>query len=185
VLFRSDDVRTEAINEGRAARAASRAEEAAELAAEGSRDAQAELEAVDHDAEKTPPPDISRRVEGPAADTGERARALGQKEANDKAAEAVKKAAKLTEELAVAKAQLQKERKKRQRENEEGASISKPRRSSSNVVTARKKAVSTVNYVIKYECLTIFFCASRSLKVLTGSWHCSLIKLCRVLFMVK
>ena len=73
-----DDVRTEAINEGRAARAASRAEEAAELAAEGSRDAQAELEAVDHDAEKTPSPEISRRAHGPAAATGERARALGQ-----------------------------------------------------------------------------------------------------------
>ena len=52
-----DDARTEAMNEGRAARAASRAEEAAELAAEGSRDAQAELEAVDHDAERTPPPE--------------------------------------------------------------------------------------------------------------------------------
>jgi hypothetical protein len=137
-----DDVRTEAINEGRAARAASRAEEAAELAAEGSRDAQAELEAVDHDADKTPSPDISRRAHGPAAATGERARALGQKEANDKAAEAVKKAAKLTEELAVAKAQLQKERKRRVTEDQEEVSISKPRKPSTS---ARKKAVSTVN----------------------------------------
>jgi hypothetical protein len=137
-----DDVRTEAINEGRAARAASRAEEAAELAAEGSRDAQAELEAVDHDAEKTPSPEISRRAHGPAAATGERARALGQKEANDKAAEAVKKAAKLTEELAVAKAQLQKERKRRVTEDQEEVSISKPRKPSTS---ARKKAVSTVN----------------------------------------
>ena len=137
-----DDVRTEAINEGRAARAASRAEEAAELAAEGSRDAQAELEAVDHDADKTPSPEISRRAHGPAAATGERARALGQKEANDKAAEAVKKAAKLTEELAVAKAQLQKERKRRVTEDQEEVSISKPRKPSTS---ARKKAVSTVN----------------------------------------
>ena len=137
-----DDARTEAMNEGRAARAASRAEEAAELAAEGSRDAQAELEAVDHDAERTPPPEISRRAEGPAAATGERARALGQKEANDKAAEAVKKAAKLTEELAVAKAQLQKERKRRVTEDQEEVSISKPRKPSTS---ARKKAVSTVN----------------------------------------
>ena len=140
-----EDVRNEALNEGRAARAASRAEEAAELAAEGSRDAQAELEAVDHDAEKTPSPEISRRAHGPAAATGERARALGQKEANDKAAEAVKKAAKLTEELAVAKAQLQKERKRRVTENQEEVSISKPRKPSTSVVTARKKAVSTVN----------------------------------------
>ena len=137
-----DDARTEAMNEGRAARAASRAEEAAELAAEGSRDAQAELEAVDHDADKTPSPDISRRAHGPAAATGERARALGQKEANDKAAEAVKKAAKLTEELAVAKAQLQKERKRRVTEDQEEVSISKPRKPSTS---ARKKAVSTVN----------------------------------------
>ena len=137
-----DDARTEAMNEGRAARAASRAEEAAELAAEGSRDAQAELEAVDHDAEKTPSPEISRRAHGPAAATGERARALGQKEANDKAAEAVKKAAKLTEELAVAKAQLQKERKRRVTEDQEEVSISKPRKPSTS---ARKKAVSTVN----------------------------------------
>ena len=137
-----EDVRNEALNEGRAARAASRAEEAAELAAEGSRDAQAELEAVDHDAERTPPPEISRRAEGPAAATGERARALGQKEANDKAAEAVKKAAKLTEELAVAKAQLQKERKRRVTEGQEEVSISKPRKPSTS---ARKKAVSTVN----------------------------------------
>ena len=140
-----EDVRNEALNEGRAARAASRAEEAAELAAEGSRDAQAELEAVDHDADKTPPPETSRRVEGPAAATGDRARALGQKEANDKAAEAVKKAAKLTEELALAKAQLQKERKRRVTENQEEVSISKPRKPSTSVVTARKKAVSTVN----------------------------------------
>ena len=137
-----DDARTEAMNEGRAARAASRAEEAAELAAEGSRDAQAELEAVDHDAQKTPSPEISRRAHGPAAATGERARALGQKEANDKAAEAVKKAAKLTEELAVAKAQLQKERKRRVTEDQEEVSISKPRKPSTS---ARKKAVSTVN----------------------------------------
>jgi hypothetical protein len=137
-----EDVRNEALNEGRAARAASRAEEAAELAAEGSRDAQAELEAVDHDAEKTPSPEISRRAHGPAAATGERARALGQKEANDKAAEAVKKAAKLTEELAVAKAQLQKERKRRVTEDQEEVSISKPRKPSTS---ARKKAVSTVN----------------------------------------
>ena len=138
-----DDARTEAMNEGRAAaRAASRAEEAAELAAEGSRDAQAELEAVDHDADKTPSPEISRTAHGPAAATGERARALGQKEANDKAAEAVKKAAKLTEELAVAKAQLQKERKRRVTEDQEEVSISKPRKPSTS---ARKKAVSTVN----------------------------------------
>ena len=136
-----DNARDDAIADGRAARAASRAEEAAE----GSRDAQAELEAVDHDADKTPPPETSRRVEGPAAATGDRARALGQKEANDKAAEAEKKAEKLTAELEVAKALLQKERKKRQRENEEEASISKPRRSSSTVVSSRKKAVSTVN----------------------------------------
>ena len=137
-----DDARTEAMNEGRAARAASRAEEAAELAAEGSRDAQAELEAVDHDADKTPSPEISRRAHGPAAATGERARALGQKEANDKDAEAVKKAAKLTEELALAKAQLQKERKRRVTEDQEEVSISKPRKPSTS---ARKKAVSTVN----------------------------------------
>jgi hypothetical protein len=148
-----DNARDDAIADGRAARAASRAEEAAE----GSRDAQAELEAVDHDADKTPPPETSRRVEGPAAATGDRARALGQKEANDKAAEAVKRAAKLTEELASAKAQLQKERKRRLTEDPEEVSISKPRKASTSVVTARKKAVSTVNYVIKYEGLTIFF----------------------------
>ncbi len=71
------------------------------------------MEAVEHDAEKTPPPEISARVVGPAAATADRARALGQKEANDKAAEAEIKAAKLTEELVLAKAQLQNERKKR------------------------------------------------------------------------
>ena len=84
----------------------------------------------------------AKRAHGPAAATGERARALGQKEANDKAAEAVKKAAKLTEELAVAKAQLQKERKRRVTEGQEEVSISKPRKPSTS---ARKKAVSTVN----------------------------------------
>jgi urease accessory protein UreE len=67
---------------------------------------------------------------------------LGQKEANDEAAEAEKKAAKLTEELALAKAQLQKERKRRVTENQEEVSISKPRKPSTS---ARKKAVSTVN----------------------------------------
>ena len=107
-------------------------------------------EAVEHHADVTPPPEIPARVSGPAAATGDRARALVQKEANDKAAEAEKKAAKLTAELEVAKALLQKEREKRQRENEEEASISKPRRSSSTVVSSRKKAVSTVNYVIKF-----------------------------------
>ena len=44
----------------------------------------------------TPPPEIPARVLGPAAATGDRARALVQKEANNKAAEAEKKAAKLT-----------------------------------------------------------------------------------------
>ena len=60
----------------------------------------------------TPPPEIHARVSGPAAATADRQRALGQKEANDKAAEAEKKAAKLTAELELAKLQLQKEKKK-------------------------------------------------------------------------
>ena len=157
----------------------------ADAIAEARRDAEAEIEAVEHHGDVTPPPEIPARVSGPAAATGDRARALVQKEANDKAAEAEKKAAKLTAELEVAKALLQKERKKRQRENEEEALISKPRRSSSTVVSSRKKAVSTVNYVIKFQGLTFFFCASRRSKVLTSSLHCSLIKLYRVLFMVK
>ena len=122
----------------------------ADAIAEARRDAEAEIEAVEHHTDVTPPPEIPTRGLGPAAATGDRARALVQKEANNKAAEAEKKAAKLTAELEEAKALLQKERKKRQRENEEEASISKPRRSSSNVVSSRKKAVSTVNYVIKF-----------------------------------
>ncbi len=113
------------------------------------------MDAVEHHAEETPPPEIPARVVGPAAATGDRARALAQKEANDKAADAERKAAKLTAELELAKAQLQKERKKRQMENEEEVSISKPQRSSTSVVSSRKKAVSTVNYVIKFECLAI------------------------------
>jgi hypothetical protein len=148
-----DDARAEALADGHAARAS-------ELA-ERRRDAEAEMEAVEHDAEKTPPPEISARVEGPAAATADRARALGQKEANDKAAEAEKRAAKLSAELELAKALLQKERKKRQTENEEEVSISKPRRSSTSVVSSRKKAVSTVNYVIKFEYLTILLCVQK------------------------
>jgi hypothetical protein len=146
-----DDVRAEALADGHAARASGRAEELAE----GRRDAEAEMEAVDHDAEKTPPPEISARVVGPAAATADHA------EANDKAAEAKKRTEKLTAELELAKAQLQKERKKRQMENKEEVSISKPRRSSTSVISSRKKAVSTVNYVFTFEFLTIILCVQK------------------------
>ena len=91
----------------------------ADAIAEATRDAEAEIEAVEHHGDVTPPPEIPARVLGPAAATGDRARALVQKEANNKAAEAEKKAAKLTAELELAKLQLQKERKRRQTENEE------------------------------------------------------------------
>ncbi len=56
--------------------------------AEARSDVQAEIEAFDHHADVTPPPEIHERVSGPAAATVDRQRALGQKEANDKAAEA-------------------------------------------------------------------------------------------------
>ena len=150
--------------------------------AEARSDAQAEREAVDNDTEKTPPPEIFVTLEGPAAAIADRQKALGRKEANDKAAEAEKRADKLRAELELTKTQLQKEKKKRKIEEE--VPISKPRRSSTSVVSSRKKAVSTVNYVIKLECLTII-CVCRKWKEMTSLLHCLLIKLCRVLFMVK
>ena len=127
--------------------------------AEARSDAQAEREAVDNDTEKTPPPEIFVRLEGPAAAIADRQKALGRKEANDKAAEAEKRADKLRAELELTKTQLQKEKKKRKIEEE--VPISKPRRSSTSVVSSRKKAVSTVNYVIKLECLTIILCVQK------------------------
>ncbi len=113
------------------------------------------MEAVDHDTEKTPPPETSARLQGPAAAIADRQKALGQKEANDKAALAEKRADKLKAELELNKTQLQKEKKRKQIEEE--VPTSKPRRSSTPVVSSRKKAVSTVNYVITLQGLTIIF----------------------------
>ncbi len=80
--------------------------------------------------------------------TADRAKALELKDANEKAVEAEKKAAKLTAELALAKAQLQKEREKRGTENPVEVSTQQQRRSRTSSATSQKKAVSAINYLI-------------------------------------
>ena len=111
-------------------------------------DAQEEMEAIGRSGDLTPPSEKSPKLSGPAARTAYRAKALELKDANEKALEAEKKAAKLTAELELAKAQLQKERKKRETEKQEEVSTPQPRRSRTPSATSRKKAVSAINYLI-------------------------------------
>ncbi len=124
------------------------AEDEGDACAEAINDALEEMEAIGRSGDVTPPPEKSPRRTGPAAGTADRAKALELKNANEKAVEAEKKAAQLTAELELAKAQLQKERKKRETEKQEEVSALQLCRFRTPFATSRKKAVDAINNLI-------------------------------------
>ena len=141
------DARTEAINDAR--------------------DAQEEMEAMSGAIEAATPPRSPQRNNqriGPASGTSDRAKALELKDANEKATEAEKKAAKLAAELEQVKAQLQKEKKRKEPEKNVVAVSTPPlRKPKAAAAGSRKKVVSTIYDFITFHvsCLTYIFCAQK------------------------
>ena len=92
-------------------------EDEGDARAEAMNDAREEMEAIGRSGDLTPPSEKSPRLSGPAARTANRAKALELKDANEKALEAEKKAAKLTAELELAKHSCKKKGEKERRKN--------------------------------------------------------------------